>query len=121
MQPRNSEECVLIVAPVGQDAPAMAALLDAQGFQAEICSGLREVLEKMPGGVGTLLLTDEALEVPQFPNLLSLLKAQPPWSELPVIILTKAGEFRQTNLLNLTAAAAGGLTLLERPISTTTL
>jgi len=52
---------------------------------------------------------------------LDVLKAQPPWSELPLIILTGGGESRRAGLLNLAAAAAGTVTLLERPISTLTL
>src|SRR5438552_12508839 len=70
---------------------------------------------------GALLLTEEALESPQGSLLLDLLKAQPPWSELPLIILTSGGESRRARLLDLAAAAAGSVTLLERPISTRTL
>src|SRR5678816_4045265 len=44
-----------------------------------------------------------------------------PWSELPLIILTSGGESRRARLLDLAAAAAGTVTLLERPISTRTL
>src|SRR2546429_9476426 len=64
------------------------------------------------------LLTEEALESAQGSLLLDVLKAQPPWSELPLIILTSGGESRRAGLLNLAAAAAGTVTLLERPIST---
>ncbi|HEX5886067.1 MAG TPA: ATP-binding protein, partial [Pyrinomonadaceae bacterium] len=46
---------------------------------------------------------------------------QPPWSEIPVIILTSGGASRLAQLLDLTAQAAGGVTLLERPIRTDTL
>jgi signal transduction histidine kinase len=52
---------------------------------------------------------------------LDLLKGQPPWSDLPLIILTSGGESRRAGLLNLAAAAAGAVTLLERPISSLTL
>src|SRR5204863_9423933 len=48
-------------------------------------------------------------------------KAQPPWSELPLTILTVGGEPRLTQLLELAATAAGAVTLLERPINTVTL
>src|SRR4029453_7370003 len=50
-----------------------------------------------------------------------VLKAQAPWSELPLIVLTSGGESRRARLLDLAAAAAGTITLLERPISTRTL
>jgi signal transduction histidine kinase len=117
----NKDERVLIIAPVGQDAEAMAALLKAEGFETQICHGLDEYSRQITDSAGALLLTEEALESAQGSLLLDVLKAQPPWSELPLIILTSGGESRRAGLLNLAAAAAGSVTLLERPISTMTL
>jgi signal transduction histidine kinase len=121
MSRMHKDECVIIIAPVGQDAEAMAALLDAKGFEAQICHGLDEYSRQITDRAGALLLTEEALESAQGSLLLEVLKAQPPWSELPLIILTSGGESRRAGLLNLAAAAAGTVTLLERPISTLTL
>src|SRR2546430_2766648 len=118
---RRKGECVFIIAPVGQDAAAMATLLDAQGFETQICNGADEYSGQITDGAGALVLTEEALESTQGSLLLDVLKAQPPWSELPLIILTSGGESRRAGLLNLAAAAAGTVTLLERPISTLTL
>ena len=117
----NKDERVLIIAPVGQDAEAMAALLNAEGFETQICHGLDEYSRQITDSAGALLLTEEALESAQGSLLLDVLKAQPPWSELPLIILTSGGESRRAGLLDLAAAAAGTVTLLERPISTLTL
>ena len=117
----NKDERVIIIAPVGQDAEAMAALHNAEGFETQICHGLDEYSRQITDSAGALLLTEEALESAQGSLLLDLLKAQPPWSELPLIILTSGGESRRAGLLNLAAAAAGSVTLLERPISTMTL
>ena len=117
----NKDERVIIIAPVGQDAEAMAGLLDAQGFETQICNGSDEYPRQITDRAGALLLTEEALESPQGSLLLDTLKTQPPWSELPLIILTSGGESRRAGLLDLAAAAAGSVTLLERPISTLTL
>ncbi|PYJ91772.1 MAG: hypothetical protein DME20_05820 [Verrucomicrobia bacterium] len=118
---RRKGECVFIIAPVGQDAETMAALLDAEDFETQICRRLDEYSGRITDGAGALLLTEEALESAQGSLLLDLLKAQPPWSELPLIILTSGGESRRAGLLNVAARAAGSVTLLERPISTLTL
>jgi FixJ family two-component response regulator len=118
---RQKNERVIVIAPVGQDAAAMATLLDAQGFETQICHWLAGYSRQMIDSAGALLLTEEALESPQGSLLLDLLKGQPPWSELPLIILTSGGESHWAGLLNLAAAAAGAVTLLERPISTLTL
>jgi signal transduction histidine kinase len=117
----HKDERVIILAPVGQDAEAMAALLDAAGLETQVCHDLHEYSLEITDSAGALLLTEEALESVQSSRLLVALKAQPPWSELPVIILTSGGESRRAGLLNLAAAAAGTVTLLERPISTLTL
>jgi signal transduction histidine kinase len=118
---RHKGECVFIIAPVGQDAETMAALLDAKGFETQICQKLDEFARQITDSAGALLLTEEALESAQRSLLLDVLQAQPAWSELPLIILTSGGESRRAGLLNLAAAAAGTVTLLERPISTLTL
>jgi signal transduction histidine kinase len=121
MSRRHKGECVFIIAPIGQDAETMAALLDAKGFEIQTCHKLDEFSRQITDRAGALLLTEEALESAQGSLLLDILKAQPPWSELPLIILTSGGESRRAGLLNLAAAAAGTVTLLERPISTLTL
>jgi signal transduction histidine kinase len=117
----HKSERVIIIAPVGQDAAAMATLLDTQGFETQICNESAEYSQEMIDSAGALLLTEEALESGQGSLLLDLLKAQPPWSELPLIILTSGGESRRAGLLDLAAAAAGSVTLLERPVGTLTL
>ena len=117
----HEDERVLIMAPVGKDATAMAALLYADGFEVRVCAGADECSRQIAAGTGALLITEEALESPLLSNLLEVLKAQPPWSELPLVILTSGGESRRARLLDLAAAAAGSVTLLERPISTRTL
>lgn len=115
------EERVIILAPVGRDGPAMAALLVERGFTATVCESAGELREHINEGAGVLLLTEEALEIAQLPELLGRLKKQPSWSELPLIILTQGGESRLARLLDTIAAAAGGITILERPLGTATL
>ncbi|HUA23881.1 MAG TPA: ATP-binding protein [Steroidobacteraceae bacterium] len=111
---------ILIVAPVGRDAAAIVELLESHGHFARVCSGLRDAGLEVEQGAGTLLLTEEALEREQIAALLPQLDRQPAWSELPVIILTTAGE-RSAERLDRIAASAGGITLLERPLGAGTL
>jgi signal transduction histidine kinase len=117
----HRDERVIIVAPVGQDAEAMAAVLESDGFETQICQRLDECSRQMADSAGLVLLTEEALEAVQASRFLEVLRTQAPWSELPLIILTSGGESRRAKLLDLAAAAAGTVILLERPISTRTL
>jgi signal transduction histidine kinase len=121
MKKNDPDERVLIMAPFGSDAPVMADVLAHHGFGTQVCSSPAECCAQMNSGAGALLITEEVLEFEGAWDLLKALKAQPPWSELPLIILTTGSESRLARLLELAADAAGSLTLLERPIGTTTL
>ncbi len=114
-------ERVLIIAPIGRDAAAIASVLNGGGYATEICTGALEAGLQLEAGAGALLATEESLDREHVPQLLSQLRTQPAWSELPVIILTSGGEARFSQLLDLTAAAAGSVTLLERPLGAATL
>jgi signal transduction histidine kinase/ActR/RegA family two-component response regulator len=111
---------ILIVAPLGRDAAAMVELLQCHGYLTQVCSGLADAAAAVEQGAGALLLTEESLEREQMAALLPRLDRQPAWSELPVIILTTVGE-RSAERLDHIAAAAGGVTLLERPLGAATL
>jgi PAS domain S-box-containing protein len=118
MPANPQEDRILIIAPMGQDAVTMAALLDTNGFRTVVCSGPQECLDDIEVGAAALLLTEEALEMPRAEELLSRVKSQPPWSEMPIIMLTSGGETRVTGLLELTSSP---ITLLERPMGRATL
>ena len=117
----HKDERVIIIAPVGHDAVAIAELLQTRGFNTRICRGLNECSQEITDSAGALLLTEEALESARSSLLFDVLRSQPSWSELPLIILTSGNESNRTELLDLAAAAAGTITLLERPVSTLTL
>jgi signal transduction histidine kinase len=121
MQTNSPEERVLVIAPVGQDARVMAELLVEHGFTAFLCCGPEECFVQLGAGAGALILTEEALEMRGAFRFLDALKEQPAWSELPVIILTAGGQSQVGRLLDLAAATAGSVMLLERPIKTITL
>lgn len=117
---KTNDERIFVIAPIGGDANAIATLLTEHGFKASVCDDpATRALEIT--SAGALVMTEEALEFATSTNLLNALDDQPAWSELPVIILTSGGGSRLTQLFDLAAYAAGGVTLLERPIGTDTL
>jgi FixJ family two-component response regulator len=117
----ETEDRVLILAPVGRDAPAIAELLEAHSFLPQACGNAEDVCAKLRGGAGALLLTEEGLELSGTARLIEVLKEQPPWSELPIIIFSSAGKSQIERLLDVIAEAAGSITVLERPVSGATL
>ena len=112
---------MLIMAPIGQDAAAMAKLLEGHGFKTQVCLKPEECAREVGRGAGALLLTEETLEHASIFAVLQILQAQPAWSDLPLILLTRGGESRLTKLLDLAGSAAGSVTFLERPMRSATL
>lgn len=120
-QEKAHDEQVLLIAPTGHDAAAMASLLDELNFHVSICNDPTECLEQIAAGAGALVITEEALELPGATILFEALKEQPAWSELPLIVLTSGDEPQFSRLLDQAADSAGTITLLERPLSAMTL
>lgn len=114
------DERVIVIAPIPGDATAIATLLNEHGFKASICEDPASAGAEI-NNAGALVMTQEALEFTTTINLLSSLRDQPPWSELPVIILTSGGVSRLPRLLDIASEAARSVTLLERPIGSDTL
>src|SRR6185436_3379582 len=112
MRESNPDERVMVMAPVGQDASVMASVLAGRGIAARVCRDPAECCAQIQSGAGGLVLTEEVMELANVSDLLDTLKGQPTWSELPLIMLTTGGESRLARLLDLTAAAAGNVTLL---------
>src|SRR5688572_26437757 len=121
MRRSELQDRILIMAPVGHDAGAMATLLTEHGFASIICDTPNQCACQIDLGAGALLLTEETLEHPNISTLLETLHLQPAWSELPLILLTSGGESRVSQLLDLAAKAARSVTFLERPMRAATL
>ena len=114
---------VLVVAPVGRDAHLICDALAASGMEAEAFASLERVVERLRvGAVGALLIAEEVLHVRNVKMLRDQIEGQPPWSDLPILILTIGGSStslsrqREQDRLPLDS-----LTLLERPIRSATL
>lgn len=116
------EERVLIYAPFGKDAHLAAEVLKHEKMQAEVCSNARELIFKFQHGAGVLLMTEEVLLPDDFGIFLDLLKQQPPWSDIPIIVLTSGGELTKATLRRLEVfGPSGNVTLIERPFRIITL
>src|SRR5262245_51043403 len=82
---------VLLLAPTAKDASASQALMEGGGLTCQACRDLVEVCAQVANGVGVLVIPEEAVLNGRGKELAHVLKEQPPWSSLPVIVLTAAG------------------------------
>jgi signal transduction histidine kinase len=113
---------VLIVAPIGADARNISVVLTGAGIDTLPCGSLGDAIVYMKHSVGALVITEEATMSVDSAGLREALHAQPPWSDLPLILITSAGE--RANLAAEAVRSLGAphnLSILERPLRATTM
>ncbi|PBP34779.1 response regulator [Pseudomonas syringae] len=111
-------ERAIILAPRGRDSQIAMRILDEAGYPATIACDVPELVRELGAGAGLAIIADEALRNTDMTPLLELLGRQPPWSDLPIVLLTHGPDHnpsaRMGNLL-------GNVTFLERPFHPVTL
>ena len=114
------ERRVFVLAPSGKDAQLICVALERAQIEVQVCISALAVVERAREGIGALLLAEEALkDLAALRYLHDMVEAQPPWSDLPVVLLTRRGRISP-----LAAAAIhklGNVTTLERPTQVSTL
>ncbi len=118
----HTSGAVLIAAPLGKDAALAAQALEQAGIRTAICQRVSEVAERFDETTHAILVAAEALVASDIPALLAQLQQQPPWSDIPLIILTTSGggDVMSRRALEIFGPAAN-VTLLERPLQAVTL
>ena len=118
----NDRSAVLVLSPKGNDAELAVAALDQANIPARICCDLAELSAGLTEDTNALLVAQEALVPKDLSKLLDSLRQQPPWSDVPVIILTApgGGDRASVQVLKLFGPTAN-VTLLERPLRSVTL
>jgi PAS domain S-box-containing protein len=113
---------VLIVAPTGKDAALAAGVLLKEDVRARTYGRLTDAAAHVGVQTDALLIAEEALAPSEIAVLLDTLDQQPPWSDIPLVILTSSagGDEVSTRALDIFGPRAS-VTLLERPLRTVTL
>lgn len=99
---------------------AMAVRVLAQsGVCAEACRDAAQIATLLREGAGALLIAEEVLSDEGFAGVKQQLLTQEPWSDLPVLVLARAG----VDSLPITDAMQelANLTVLERPMRVSSL
>lgn len=113
---------VLIFAPIGRDGAASAELFRNSNLDAISCRSLPELVSEMTSGVGTVFLAEEGLFGRDTTPLAQWIERQPPWSDLPFVVLTSHREQPavvawRRSIVELLR----NVSLLERPVQPITL
>ena len=115
-------ERAVILAPTGRDGPLAAMIVREAGFLADVCSDLPALGGELYQGCGLAIIADEAVRTADLRPVALFLDQQPPWSDLPIILLTHRGGGPERNpSAAWLAEILGNVTFLERPFHPTTL
>jgi PAS domain S-box-containing protein len=107
------ENRVLVLAPTRKDAELTQALLERAGIGCLCCTTLQQGCEELDRGAAALLLAEELLVEQGKDGLMAWLSRQPPWADLPILVLARprADSAAVAQALDL----LGNVTVLERP------
>jgi signal transduction histidine kinase/ActR/RegA family two-component response regulator len=113
------DQRVLIYPPSRRDGEVTRQLLEREGLKCRVCFTSAALAEEISGGAGAVVLTDAALNTPHFDQVLTELARQPPWSDLPLVLLCEMGP--QSQVAARIIQSLTNVTLLDRPTSARTL
>ena len=110
------ERRLLLLLPTRRDGTVTAGLLADAEIGCLICDDCEAITAAMKEGAGALMLTDSALSDPAIGLMLALLARQPPWSDLPMVLLSNDDVLAPAAERML--ALLTNVTLLDRPPTT---
>jgi two-component sensor histidine kinase len=111
----DSDARVLLLLPTPRDATLTAALLQAHGLAGVTCRDATDLCRRMGEGAGVLLVAEDRLDLAGLALLGQALADQPPWSDVPVVLL-RPPHVRTPPLVIFRHAL-----ILDRPVSMPTL
>ena len=113
------EQRILVFVASLHDARLATRVLASAGVESAGCHSLPELLAQLGQGAGALLISEECLPQSTLAALAAHVARQPPWSDLPVLVMAQRG----ADSLHVQRAVErlGNVTMLERPLRVITL
>ena len=106
----------VIVTPNENDAQVALSFLSEAGIAARACASLAALCKLALDEVGCAVLVEEALVHPEVDEFLALVAAQPPWSDLPLVLIASQGAALGA-LVERVFPQSGNVAVLERPMN----
>ncbi len=108
------ETRVVVLAPTGRDGELIRSVLGKAEIASETCADVASLCRAIASGAGAVLLAEEVITGGMPDSLMACFAEQPPWSDLPILVLTEQGA--SSPAAHRAMADLGNVTLLERPI-----
>lgn len=119
MQAGANDDRVLLLSLTRRDATTTAALLHEAGIRSAPCASFDRLLEALADGAAGILVPEETLTPASLDGLAAALRSHPPWSDLPILVLVRAGGTSAST--REAVRTLGNVMLLERPLGLATL
>jgi signal transduction histidine kinase/CheY-like chemotaxis protein len=119
--PSERDHRILVLAPSGRDAELVAGIVAGSGLRAEVCATVEDLARELDAGAGAALIAEDALAAPTVHALIEVIGRQPPWSDVPLLVLTSAPEATGATIPSALVEDMGNVALLERPVRALTL
>jgi PAS domain S-box-containing protein len=110
---------VLVLPATGADGVAIRKLLDASGMSSVVLPSVAATCDALTTAAGALVVAEETLAA-EYAHLLECIRAQPMWSDLPVILLSSSGRLESPMLAEI-VPQLGNVSVVERPVRMSTL
>lgn len=115
--PSGVEIRILILAPTGRDASLISRTLASARMSPVVCDDIDGLLWLLKEGAGAVLIAQEGLSRGALAKISGWLATQPPWSDMPFVVLTSGGRPSVTTINQARdLEVLGNVTLLERPV-----
>jgi signal transduction histidine kinase/CheY-like chemotaxis protein len=115
-------ERLLVLAPTGRDAELAVDVLARAGLEACACGGVEALCAEIAEGAAGVLVAEEALTPSALARLAAAVRAQPPWSDLPIIVFSSRPEGLDSGVPAAEPLGElGNVTLVDRPLRRRTL
>ena len=110
----DAERRVVMLAPTSKDALLAESVFQRAGIPCTLCPDMTEVGRELEVGAAVVVVPEEAVSQEQDDVLTGWLRAQPAWSDLPVLILARPGA--DSTVVARAMDLLGNVTVLERPM-----
>jgi PAS domain S-box-containing protein len=111
--PTELERRILVHAPTSRDGDITCKVLQENRIGCHVCESLADLVHEMKRGVGAILLAEEVFIRDDVRPVVEHIERQPPWSDLPVILVTRQGS--DSPAIADAVNTLGNIILLERP------
>ena len=113
----QGDSAILVWMASPSDVEVASRVMQQAGLDFQRCDTVESLIAQAADGVGALLIEDESLDAETLEKLHAFLNQQPPWSDLPVVMLIKRIAWAGLALPHWER----NLTLVERPVTSTAL